>query len=355
MNHWRPLKYLLSFTIPIIVWKSFGWGYEMSFMPVIYSFGIIPFVELLIKPDPRNIADIEIEMVSKDPTYDFLLYLTVPIQYFVLWTFLNRVASGGYYTYELVGYTLSMGLMCGIYGINIAHELGHRKNWYERALSKTLLLSSLYMHFYIEHNRGHHKRVGTLEDPATSRRGETVYLFWLRSIYFSYWSAWNIEKKRLKLNNQKFISIHNEMITYHLLEITLLISIYQVFGGLSMMCFIAASLIGILLLETVNYIEHYGLMRKKKDNVYERVTHLHSWNSDHVLGRLILFELSRHSDHHYKASKHYQLLKHWDHSPQMPTGYPGMMLLSLIPPLWFYVMHKEIDELLEAKKVNEIV
>ncbi len=344
MKIWRSLKYLVAFTTPLLVWKSFSWEENMTFLPLIYAFAIIPILELVLKPDPSNISEADEEIVSKDPFYNILLYLTVPIQYFILWVFLNRVASGGYYTYELVGYTLSMGIMCGIYGINIAHELGHRKSWYEKTMSKSLLLSSLYMHFHIEHNRGHHKRVGTIEDPATSRRGESVYSFWLRSIWFGYWSAWNIERKRLKQNKLSFISIHNEMIVYHLLEITLLISIYQVFGGLSMICFIAAAIIGILLLETVNYIEHYGLKRKKSDTGYERVMHAHSWNSDHVLGRLMLFELSRHSDHHQKASKHYQLLKHWDDSPQMPTGYPGMMILSLIPPLWFYVMHKEIDK-----------
>jgi len=344
MNRWRALKYLMSFTIPFLIWKSFGWEEEITFLPLIYAFGIIPIIELILLPDPSNFSSLEVEIVANDSLYNILLYITIPIQYFILWTFLKRVSAGGYYTYELVAYTLSMGIMCGIYGINVAHELGHRKNWYDRAMSKTLLLSSLYMHFYIEHNRGHHKRVATLEDPATSRLGESVYHFWLRSIWFSYWSAWNIEIKRLRNNKQYFISIHNEMITYHLLEITLLVSIYQAFGGLSMLCYLAAAMIGILLLETVNYIEHYGLSRKKSEFVYEPVLHSHSWNSDHILGRLMLFELSRHSDHHYKASKPFQLLNHLDDSPQMPTGYPGMMLLSLIPPLWFYVMEKEIKK-----------
>ena len=102
-----------------------------------------------------------------------------------------------------------------------------------------------------------------------------------------------------------------------------------------------------MLLETVNYIEHYGLSRRQNERGnYERTMPNHSWNSDHIIGRLMLFELSRHSDHHYMASRKYQVLRHHDHSPQMPTGYPGMMLLSLVPPLWFSVMNQKIKKLI---------
>ena len=106
-----------------------------------------------------------------------------------------------------------------------------------------------------------------------------------------------------------------------------------------------SALIGALLLETVNYIEHYGLTRQQTtNNQYDRVQPAHSWNSNHVLGRLLLFELSRHSDHHYMASRKYQILRNVDEAPQMPTGYPGMMLLSLFPTLWFNVMHAQMNK-----------
>jgi alkane 1-monooxygenase len=122
--------------------------------------------------------------------------------------------------------------------------------------------------------------------------------------------------------------------------------IWYFFGGLVTIYFLAAALIGILLLETVNYIEHYGLQRKQiAEGKYERALPVHSWNSDHVIGRIMLFELSRHSDHHYLASRKYQVLRHHDNSPQMPTGYPGMIILSLLPPLWFYVMNKRIKKI----------
>jgi alkane 1-monooxygenase len=275
-----------------------------------------------------------------------ILYVSLPVQLWVLFNFLGRISEGGFSTIEFVGMTLSMGLLCGIMGINVAHELGHRSTWYEQTMAKGLLLTSLYMHFFIEHNRGHHKRVATHDDPATARYGESVYVFYVRSIVMSYFSAWKIELARLKKLKAPFISLRNEMLWFQMMQITLVASIYEVYGGWATFGFLGAAMSGILLLETVNYIEHYGLQRSKTDRgTWGRVLDIHSWNSNHVLGRIMLFELSRHSDHHYKASKHYQSLRNWEGSPQLPAGYPGMMLLSLFPPLWFTVMHKQIEKL----------
>ena len=140
------------------------------------------------------------------------------------------------------------------------------------------------------------------------------------------------------------------MVQFTLIQIAFLGLIFFIFNGLITLYFFAAAIIGILLLETVNYIEHYGLQRKLSiDGKYERATPSHSWNSDHIIGRLMLFELSRHSDHHYLASRKYQVLRHHDDSPQMPTGYPGMMILSLFPPLWFYIMNRRIKKLQAVK------
>jgi alkane 1-monooxygenase len=125
----------------------------------------------------------------------------------------------------------------------------------------------------------------------------------------------------------------------------LVAAIAAAFGVEVMGWYLGAAFIGIMLLETVNYIEHYGLRRRKKGDTYERPLPIHSWNSDHPLGRLILLELTRHSDHHYLASRKYQVLRHFDESPQLPAGYPAMMVLAFFPPLWFRVMHREIDRL----------
>ena len=313
---------------------------------MIEAFLLIPILELFFKPNSNNLSNAEEEMAKEDKSYDMVLYLLVPVIYFLLWEFLISMRETLTFS-DRLGRILSMGLVCGGYGINVAHELGHRNNKFEQFLSKTLLLSSLYMHFFIEHNRGHHKRVSTKEDPSSARYGENIFSFWLRSVFTGYISAWNIEFSRLKRLKKFKFSLENEMLRFQLIQVLFVSSIYFVFGTQITIYFLFAAVMGFLLLETVNYIEHYGLQRKININgKYERVQPFHSWNSNHPVGRIMLFELSRHSDHHFNASRKYQVLKNHDNSPEMPTGYPGMMILSLIPPLWFYIMNKRIKKII---------
>jgi alkane 1-monooxygenase len=202
------------------------------------------------------------------------------------------------------------------------------------------------MHFFTEHNKGHHKRVATPEDPSSARFNEWVYAFYFRTIILSYLSAWRIANKETVNKGKPVISIYNEMVRFTIIQVAFVAAIFFVFGWFATTCYLVSAMIGILLLETVNYIEHYGLQRKLiEPGKYERAMPEHSWNSDHVVGRLMLFELSRHSDHHYLANRKYQVLRHHDNSPQMPTGYPGMMLLSLFPPAWFYIMNKRVRDI----------
>ncbi len=332
-------------TLPVTVYISFTQSGIYTFLPLIYAFGIIPFLELFVGPDNSNHTSEQETYLKQDKTYDVLLYLIVPIQYGFLVFFLFSIGEKDLSLIDLMGRISGMGIMCGVLGINVAHELGHRSNKFEQFLAKSLLLTSLYMHFFIEHNRGHHKNVSTPEDPASARYGEVLYAFWIRSVINSYKSAWRLEFQRLrKLGFPKY-SLRNEMLQFQLIQIGLVGLVFAFFGLEIMIYFISAATIGFLLLETVNYIEHYGLTRKaSKEGRYERVLPAHSWNSDHIMGRLLLFELSRHSDHHYLASRKYQILRHMDNSPQMPTGYPGMMLLTLIPPLWFAVIHRQMKK-----------
>lgn len=344
----RFLKYTSVLVIPgltVLAILSSGW---LTFSTVIFSYAMIPAMEFLFNSDQSNLEEQLSNSLVNDRKYDYLLYAMVPVLYgvlsFYLWTITHRTLT----TLEYTGMTISMGINCGVLGINVAHELGHRKSKFDQFMAKLLLLSSLYLHFIIEHNRGHHKYVSTPQDPASARKGETVHVFWFRSIVMAYISAWKIEGQRLKKLGQKAFSLKNEMLQFQLLQITFIAVIYLVFGWWGMIGFLSAALIGIFQLETVNYIEHYGLSRKEiSEGRYERVQPWHSWNSNHVVGRLMLFELSRHSDHHYLASKKYQVLDHHEGSPQMPTGYPGMMVLSLIPPLWFNVMHKKLNTISE--------
>lgn len=340
------LPYLFAFTLPLTVGLAFtlhGWW---TFLPVLYIFGLLPTLEWLLPPDRLNPEPAEEISLKANPAYDWLLYAVVPIQYaFIAW-FCVAIAEEGLSTAEITGRIIALGLMCGVFGINVAHELGHRSTPHEQFMAKALLLTSLYMHFFIEHNRGHHRHVATPLDPASARKGEHVYAFWLRSVRDSYWSAWDIQREILHKSGRPFWSLANEMLVYQFLQAGLLLLMGWLTSGPVMFAFGAAAVVGFLLLETVNYIEHYGLSRRQipgQQAHYERVRPHHSWNSDHPIGRLMLFELSRHSDHHYIASRPYQLLRHHDHSPQLPTGYPGMMLLALIPPAWFAVMNPRAE------------
>jgi len=344
MKKWT---YLFVYLLPITVFASFNLSGFYTFLPIIIFYGFVPLLELIIPANHNNSIDIDKRLASK--YFDIILYLAIPIQVIFLFYFFNKI-GGQHSMTENVGMTLSMGLMCGVFGINIAHELGHRNTWYERLMAEILLLTSLEMHFIPYHNNGHHYNVATPTDPATARKWEPVYLFWIRSQIGSYFMAWRLENKRLKQKGKPALSLQNKVFVYSLVQLIFVTFIYYVYGTNTCLHFIAAAIFGILLLETVNYIEHYGLLRKKNEKGrYERVMHRHSWNSDHPLGRAMLFELSRHSDHHYKASKKYQSLVSLPDNPQMPTGYPGMMLLSLIPPLWFWKMNKRIELISNTK------
>ncbi len=342
----KAFKYLSPFIIYIGSFRAFmvtGWE---IWIPLIYAWIIIPLLELFIRPDSRNMSDAEEELARADKTYDILLYLVVILQYAALVKFLFAMSNDNMTVWDTIGRIWVMGMLCGVFGINVGHELGHRVNRTEQFLAKMLLLTSQYMHFFIEHNKGHHKRVATPEDPSSARLGESVYSFYFRTIILSYISAWKIAANDARKNGYRTVSFHNEMIQFTIIQILFITLILLFFGWIVTLYYLAAAIIGIILLETVNYIEHYGLQRKPIGNgKFERALPAHSWNSDHVIGRLMLFELSRHSDHHYLASRKYQVLRHHDDAPQMPTGYPGMMILSLVPPVWFYIMNNRIKNL----------
>jgi alkane 1-monooxygenase len=344
--HWRVFKYCSPLIIFSLAWLSFtgrGW---VCFLPLLWTYVLIPFVELFLQPDTENMEQAEEEVARLDNRFDYLLYAVVFFQYASVILFLFSLQTPGLTWVDYTGRIFSMGLLCGIFGINVGHELGHRPGKLEQFLAKMLLLSSQYLHFFIEHNKGHHKRVATAEDPASSRLGESLYAFYPRTILYSYLGAWQIANKETVRKGNDIISLHNEMVRYTLIQFSFLVLIGYFFGLQLLLYYWLAAAIGIGLLEAVNYIEHYGLSRKEiAPGKYERAMPVHSWNSNHLLGRLMLFELSRHSDHHYLASRKFQVLRHHDDAPQMPTGYPGMMILAHLPPLFFYVMKKQMKKL----------
>lgn len=339
----KDLKYLLAY-IPAIL-AAVGLYYQglWSYAVFIYAFGMIPILDQITPVSTANFSKDEKKERLKVKLFDWLLYLNIPMLYGLLIYFFYQVSMGTLETYELVGIMLGFGTLIASMGINVGHELGHRMTKHERLMSKILLLPALYMHFFIEHNRGHHKNVATPLDPASADKGEVLYAFWFKSLVGGYRNAWKLEAERLSAANLPVMSWANEMIRFQVIQIAYLVAVGFFFGWMVVPLAIMVGLGGALQLETVNYIEHYGLRRKKLESgKYERVLPTHSWNANYELGRIMLYELTRHSDHHYMASKKYQVLDHHDESPELPMGYPASMMMAMVPPLWFNVMDKKL-------------
>jgi alkane 1-monooxygenase len=330
MERWLTLS---SFSIPIAIFISFASTGVTSFFSLFFSFLIIPFIELLLSPFQKNVPELYDEYNNRQNFYwmqEAVLFVNAILHLFFLAYFLFTIGKVN----DLVtwfGHVVTMGISCGVLAINIAHEMGHRKEVSYQRFAQVLLGTSLYAHFFIEHNKGHHRHVSTPDDPASARLNEPVYFFLIRSIVGQWKSVWKLDPVLM----QKFVS-------FEFVGVTLILGFFGIKVAFS---FLLAAIGGILLLEVVNYIEHYGLQRNvNPSGRFEKVTPEHSWNSDHLLSRGVLFNLSRHSDHHAYANRPYPLLEHHNESPQLPSGYPGMMLLSLLPTLWFKFMNPRIPQ-----------
>jgi alkane 1-monooxygenase len=338
-------KYLIAYIAPLAACAGLYLGGWWSFGVFYIAFGIIPFLEMLLPSSITN-HDPSVETARQtNSAFDWLLYSHVPILFGILiWAF-YKSATQDLSLVEEIGLVFNLGTMIGAFGINVGHELGHRNTTFEQNLSKWLLLPALYQHFFIEHNLGHHKNVATDEDPASARFNENIYAFWWRSVKDSYLNAWRLEQKRLEKEQKSPISWQNQMVRFTVYQLFYLLVLGFAFDGIyTVGLAVISAIFGFLLLETVNYIEHYGLRRQQlSSGKYEPVLPKHSWNSDHELGRIFLYELTRHSDHHYKSTRKYQVLRHFDESPQLPFGYPLSMWLSLLPPAWFAVMNKRVQ------------
>ena len=338
----KDLKYLLAFTIPMSCWLALSVQGIFSYATVIYAFGIIPILELLFSSSESPNSEDQKSSRAINVFFDVLLYLNVPLVFATLYGGFQILISTELALYERIGLVLSVGIVLGTNGINVAHELGHRITQSEQFLAKLLLLPSLYMHFFVEHNLGHHKHVGTTEDPATARKNQSVYGFWLSSVTGQIVSATKIQRHLLQVNQAGFFSLKNELLWFALVQLGYLGASYLFYGAEGLLYALAFAMVSVLLLETINYIEHYGLVRELRGERYERVTPAHSWNSNHVIGRMVLYELTRHSDHHHRASKKYQVLESIEESPQLPFGYTTSMVIALLPPLWFSLMNRHL-------------
>ena len=335
----KDLKYLMSYSIALLAFIGISIGGFYNYLAVIFTFIFIPLLEILVKKSDEKYSEEEKKNRLLDPFFDLLLYLNIPIVFGIFFFSIDKLAFTSSVS-DIVGIILSASIVMATNGINVGHELGHRKSIIARTCSKILYLPSQYMHFYIEHNFGHHINVATPEDPATARYKQTLYSFWVTSVIRTYISAWKIQLRLLRVSKKSFLSIKNDMIFYTLFQILFLLFIYYNFGLYLTILSLVMSVVSFLFLETINYVEHYGLLRKKElSGRYERVKPHHSWNSNHTIGRIVLYELTRHSDHHFKSSKKYQVLESLEDCPHLPYGYPTSILLSLIPPVWFRIMN----------------
>lgn len=347
----KKVGFFTAFIIPGLVVGGFYLGGAWNFLSLVFSFVIIPLIDHGVGKDSTNLSENEVEQLHDDFYYRFVTYVWTYVQVgFICWTTFVITTPSFQNFWEVIGFTIGVALVTGGIGITVAHELGHKQSSLEKFYSRVLLMTVSYMHFYIEHNRGHHVSVATPADPATAHYNENFYAFWMRSVFKGYHHAWRLEKEQLSRKNHNVWSGRNAMIWYALLPVlfcaTLCIAVsayHHRFAWEVPVFFFAQSFLAFSLLELVNYVEHYGIMRKEiMPGKYERVNPLHSWNANHLVSNFFLFQLQRHSDHHAFAYKRYQLLNHYDQSPQLPFGYPTMIILALFPPLWFSMMNARL-------------
>jgi alkane 1-monooxygenase len=331
-------------TLPFMAWglvELTGLGIFWFYGPFLV-FGIFPLLDLAIGMDAANPPDSVIKWLEQDRYYRWCTYIYIPIQYAGLILACWLWSSGKLSTVDDIGLALTMGMVSGI-AINTAHELGHKRASVERWLSKVALAQSGYGHFYIEHNRGHHVRVATPEDPASSRLGESFWAFLPRTVSGSMSSAWELEHERLERAGKRFWSPSNDILNAWAMTVVLFGALTAIFGVVVLPYLLIQAVLGFSLLEVVNYLEHYGLLRgKREDGRWERTAPEHSWNSNNVASNVLLYHLQRHSDHHANPMRRYQALRHFDEAPQLPTGYAGMIVTAVIPPLWRRVMDKRL-------------
>ena len=349
---WKDGKryaWMLGLLVPTLPFIAFGLveltgvGAFWFFGPLLV-FAIFPALDVLVGLDARNPPDSVIKWLEQDRYYRWCTYAYIPVQYaglvFACWLW----SSGDLSVVDSIGLALTMAMVSGI-AINTAHELGHKRASMERWLSKVALAQSGYGHFFIEHNRGHHVRVATPEDPASSRLGESFWEFLPRTVKGSLTSSWELEGVRLDRLGARHLSLKNDIVNAWLMTVALFAVLTAVFGWVVLPYLLLQAVLGFSLLEVVNYLEHYGLLRQRReDGRYERTRPEHSWNSNNVASNVLLYHLQRHSDHHANPMRRYQALRHVDEAPQLPTGYAGMIVLAAFPPVWRRVMDRRLLE-----------
>lgn len=350
MKSLKPFGYLLFFLVPALLPFS-AWLARHSahpdaaaWFPLFFLFVLLPLADYAVGTDSSNPRDAaEIESLEGRVWYRALTLAVLPIQLALVWWAAAQWTQLPLDWTGRAGWLLSAGFVGGVVAINVAHELIHKRERLEQWAGGVLLCTVGYFGFKIEHVRGHHVHVSTPEDASSAPLGATVYPFIVRSFASNTASAWRLEAQRLKALGLPTLHWRNEMLWWSAVWLAMGAAIALTLGATALAFFVAQGLIAALTLEIINYVEHYGLERKRLPNGrYERTTHLHSWNSNYLVSNLMLFQLQRHSDHHENARRRYQALVHHDASPQLPGGYAAMLLLALVPPLWKRVIDPRV-------------
>lgn len=369
---WRDRKrylWMLGLIVPTmlfvmlpVVWalNRMGW-HTASQVPLwigpILLYVLLPALDLGVGVDGQNPPDDTVQRLEDDDFYRYAVYAFIPFQYAsaILGAYLFTASdlswlgfSGPLSWLGKLGVALSVGTVGGV-GINTAHELGHKRDELERWLSKITLAQVCYGHFYIEHNRGHHVRVATPEDPASARFGETFWEFLPRTVFGSARSALSLEATRIRRQGKSPWNpatwLGNDVLYAWAISAVFWAAMLAEFGPALIPLIVIQAIYGASLLESVNYLEHYGLVRQKLPNGrYERCTPEHSWNSDHLVTNLFLYHLQRHSDHHANPLRRYQALRSFDGSPNLPAGYGALIGVTYFPPLWRKLMDHRVIE-----------
>mmetsp|Transcript_105219 Transcript_105219/g.336697 ORF Transcript_105219/g.336697 Transcript_105219/m.336697 type:complete len:466 (-) Transcript_105219:8-1405(-) len=327
------LPFCTIIILPIVVFKSVAMGGFWSYSILLFVFVVIPLADFIVGVDVGSqTREIQRELHTAF-RFELLTLLVAPGILGCLGYAAWLANFGGLSLLELGGLSIGTGIINGVVGIVAGHELCHKATRLERVLGRLLLCSASYGHFYVEHTLGHHKDVATDHDPATSRYGESFYEFLPRVVKGEFVNACRIEAARLRRNGLPWW--HNEIPVYFLVSAGIALALACLTGPQAVPLFVAQSLVAVLLFESVNYLEHYGLERRElKPGQYEQVQPQHSWDTACRVTNHVMFKLERHADHHAHAGKRYQTLQAYDSSPQLPAGYATMIPLAFFPPLW---------------------
>lgn len=326
-----PVAYLLGYTSPLWFFFSLAFFYVG-----------IPLLDMMFGEDRSNPPESAVPALEADRYYRYLNYAVVPVLWVSLLFNCIFLATHALPWYSWLATIIVSGSMLG-FGLNLSHELGHKKDFLGRKLGLFNSALGAYGHFSVEHNRGHHRHVATPEDPASSKMGESIYRFMFRELPGCFFRGWDLESERMERLNKSTWSLDNEIIQAGLLTAVLYGTLIYLFGVNMIPVLLLVAFWGAFQLTSANYIEHYGLVRQQLANGrYEQCQPHHSWNSNHIISNLVVYHLQRHSDHHAHPTRSYQSLRDFPELPTLPSGYFGMFLAAYVPPIWFHIMNPRL-------------